>query len=145
MSVAILARERKLQMPAHNKKVASLGTVSTTRPRNGHPQWRAQMATLGEYGPLRLRQEHAGQDLAQMRAAPTRADVSRIAAELRAEAVAAYDAQEPGRQQEVPRRPQAASMAPSLAQAARPPPRCRIQHARAKEPPQPSLAWSPAH
>ena len=79
-------------MPARTKDLSSLGGVCKET-RNGKQRWRARM--LGVDGPLRLREDLASRDLDRMRAAPTRADVPRIAAELKAEANAAIDA-EPG-------------------------------------------------
>ena len=76
-------------MPTHLKELASLGGVVKCRRRNGQQQWRAHMKSLDGYGPRRLRKEDASGDLTRMRAAPTRADVLRIVAELRAEAMPA--------------------------------------------------------
>ena len=76
-------------MPTHLKELASLGGVVKCRRRNGQQQWRAHMKSLDGYGPRRLRKEDASGDLTRMRAAPTRADVSRVVAELPAEAIAA--------------------------------------------------------
>ena len=76
-------------MPTHLKELASLEGVVKCRRRNGQQQWRAHMKSLDGYGPRRLRKEDASGDLTRMRAAPTRADVLRIVAELRAEAMPA--------------------------------------------------------
>ena len=76
-------------MPTHLKELASLEGVVKCRRRNGQQQWRAHMKSIDGYGPRRLREEDASGDLTRMRAAPTRADVLRIVAELRAEAMPA--------------------------------------------------------